>query len=383
MALSPEVKMWLYRFTAGEVAAPSKSERSADIDPVMEHLRVRQAKERADEEELKELLIERATAALQDHKEEMRAAFDMELEVDGKKARTRDAQGRQERAFDSEETSRVTKGAKGKHVAGAQNLMALIVEESDKLSRVQTQRSVFDERTKGVKVVKQPLFTDEEIMNELYTPLVRELVLPENFVPDKYSATQKMINASNDHYLQECREKGKKADSGAVALSKGVINVAQGVAGVVLRAQPGGMSQDDAAKLVTLTNGIGALLTAGVDAVDSAIELRDSGDFSVANFKKVANGIASGIGKVVAQQTNNMNLGLFVTDTMSGAIAAVGIAPRIAKWVKAGGDFPISDVIDDIGSAISSGISSASDRTFSGAVSGGSKGGDLSNDLTP
>ena len=42
-----------------------------------------------------------------------------------------------------------------------------------------------------------PLFTEQEITDELFTPLVRERLLPETLVPKDYSETAKMIEGSN------------------------------------------------------------------------------------------------------------------------------------------------------------------------------------------
>ena len=78
--------------------------------------------------------------------------------------------------------------------------MAILVGEKDKLASQTTRRSRIDVKAAAIVQVVEPLFTDKELMDELYTPLVRDLVLPETFVPNKYSATQKMIDGCLDYF---------------------------------------------------------------------------------------------------------------------------------------------------------------------------------------
>jgi len=56
-----------------------------------------------------------------------------------------------------------------------------------------------------------PLFTEQEIADELFTPLVRERLLPETLVPSVYSETARMIAGSNEAYLEDLREYTKTA----------------------------------------------------------------------------------------------------------------------------------------------------------------------------
>src|ERR1700737_3513533 len=97
-----------------------------------------------------------------------------------------------------------------------------VVDEKKKMIAVTTMRSFIDMDAKPPKVSQrsEPLFSDKEIMDELYTPLVRELVLAETFVPPKFSATQKMIDGSNDYYIKECKEKGKSTSMGVADFAK-------------------------------------------------------------------------------------------------------------------------------------------------------------------
>lgn len=55
------------------------------------------------------------------------------------------------------------------------------------------------------------LFLPQELEREFWTPLMRERILPETFIADQYSLTQRMINQTNDLYLTESR---KREDEG-------------------------------------------------------------------------------------------------------------------------------------------------------------------------
>ncbi len=58
---------------------------------------------------------------------------------------------------------------------------------------------------KGEKEVV-PLFDDDSITEDIYMPLVRERILPEWMVTDKFSKTQQMINASDKLYQERLEE---------------------------------------------------------------------------------------------------------------------------------------------------------------------------------
>src|SRR5438045_8104673 len=71
-----------------------------------------------------------------------------------------------------------------------------------------------NERLKAAEVEragkKEPLFTQEEIQEEYWFPLVRERILPETFVADIYSKTQHMLDESNALYEKGVADKKKK-----------------------------------------------------------------------------------------------------------------------------------------------------------------------------
>jgi hypothetical protein len=72
---------------------------------------------------------------------------------------------------------------------------------------------------KKTKHVKGPLFTAEEIKEELYTPMVRAGLIPETNVPDEFSATKKMLDGSFKAYGSGCRGRRKGACSPRITSS--------------------------------------------------------------------------------------------------------------------------------------------------------------------
>lgn len=391
---------WLFRFTGGAIPVPPNLVLPDAPNPLQTQLAFLQAREWAEEQALKTVLLARAFAVIEHHKETMRTAFDMKVKtyddpdapdielVDelgqstGKTRKksgvttqsVRDAKGRQERAFDAKEATRM---AEAVDTTSATKAMAILVGEKDKLDAQTTLRSHIDDKAKPPRIVQatEKLFTDKELMDELYTPLVRDLVVPETFVPDKFSATQKMIDGSNDYYIKECKSKGKPIPTGGAALAKGAIALGSSVANTVLAgmnpvkegqqamATSGKLSKAMAARATDITNGVAALLTGAVDVVDQLDDLRHTGDFSSSGLDKVVNSLALGLGKIVAGATGQMTLGMVITDSITGAGALAGLGADIAVWQKKGGEFPIDVLISRVGAAVAGGLSAASDQT--------------------
>lgn len=67
-----------------------------------------------------------------------------------------------------------------------------------------------EEATIDIDGKATPLFTEAELQAEFWTPLMRERILPETYIPAKYSETQRMIDESNEAYLAQVEQ--RKAD---------------------------------------------------------------------------------------------------------------------------------------------------------------------------
>jgi len=83
---------------------------------------------------------------------------------------------------------------------------------------------------------KTRLFSDEDITRELWTPLVREGVIPSNIVPDKYSQFAQMFKGASQIYEDKLEEHSKTASKyetafEAIGFTRDVVSLAGNLAG--------------------------------------------------------------------------------------------------------------------------------------------------------
>jgi hypothetical protein len=361
MTLKKDEASWLYRFSGGLVPlVPEQPEPGAteqEIEAVMlgnaraeavARFRVIRAKETADELALKRSMIDNAAQALQGEKEAMRKAFKMTTIDNGKKVHSQDKHGDQTKEIDTRDVKHDTK-VEG-DLKGASEMMKLIAEERLKLSNARVNRSRFDDETAEITVVKEDLFEVSEITREFYTPLVRDLVIPENLVPKRFSKTQQMVSGSNDYYIKECQEKGKDPDSGYFALAKGAVSVASQACTAGF-----GANTDHAA----IVQGVAALLTVGIDGAQKAVNK----ELTASDWSTIVGGLAGPIGDVIGGSTENTYFGAQIGDSIAAGVAGVDIVVRVAAWKKRGGPFPTAEIIGAITVGVSKSLSAKSDAS--------------------
>ena len=396
---------WLSSFSSGAIKLPAaQAPATGSPEAATMKLEADQMTERKQEQARKQVMIAAATARLEAKKEDMRAAFQIKVEVydkkdgakkdaarkaEGKEANaktktmdTRAEDGDQRKAFDTKhEGGQLKAGGGREEMNTAQNMMGFIVKETDELAKAMTDRSYIDPESGAIVVKSEALFTAKEISDEIYAPMVREKVIGENFVPNKFSGTQRMLDGSNEHYINECKEKGKRLGVNKAEVAKSTIALAAALTTTALSALApvadgknaiagsGKLSKEMAARASEITTGIAALLTTTVDIGDQVDEYRTSGNFSEIGFKKVANGIGLGIGRIIAGSISDTSvsngIGMAVTDGIATAVALIDIGPRVIKWMKTSEPFPWSALVDDIGEAISTGMNVGSDLTSS------------------
>ena len=349
MSLSTEQIDWLGRFSGAPIAVEGGAPKGTD--DLLGKLQQARMREEVAEQEHKEMLIDRAMQALAPLKADIKKKLDMEVEAGGKKMRTLDPKGQQERAFGLHQ-DKLDKSITQTQSSDSFNAMQAIVEQKDELAKVMVERSQINKKKNGLEKKRGPLFTDKEIMDELYTPLVRELVLPEDQIPKKYSATQQMIDGSNDPYIKECKTKGGKMKNYA-----DIIKAGGAAAASVAVAVDVGMFKDPTV-IATIANGASALLNAGVDGV-SAIMAQE---FNTNNWKAITSSVASALGAALTAgmtlSGGDTNLGKLVQGAVTAGISGAGsFIGRIVDWQKGGGDFPWDDVINDLSTAIVGGLS--------------------------
>jgi len=124
-----------------------------------------------------------------------------------------------------------------------------------------------DLKKKQKNGTKEPLYTQEQIngiiMDEIWTPMVREEIIPDNFVPKRFSKTEKVFEESGKLYdkaLEEYSEKleGNEGFLEAIGLSKEMVSAAKTI-GANLASSLGSKEAD------LIIAGVGAALESGHD----------------------------------------------------------------------------------------------------------------------
>jgi hypothetical protein len=377
---------WLNRFTAGAIVLMDGAQSLEDM------LRLARDKESVDERARKDKLIADAVGRIDKIKEDLRKFNDVQQTIKNESGKSetldmRDKQGKSQNAFDIHGETRqvqktkvsgqeVGKVESGDNFKRMMQLNGIVSKEAGVLSRVKTQRSYIDEGKQQILKRDEPLFTDDEIADEIFTPLVRDKVMGETAVPKQYSAVQKMLDGSNDLYITECKEKGKELSTGAAQLTKDAIKLGATVATTIVGglapvtsgqhgvATSGVLDKETAQRATDITNGIAAGLTSLVDIADNAKEWYDSGDFPVSGFKDAANLMGGGIAKIVAGATGNVSLGVLVGDSISAGVVGTAFVATVVKWKKdPSAEPPWQELIGLVGDGLATGLNIASDKS--------------------
>jgi hypothetical protein len=338
---------WLSSFSGTTIVVEGQEPNTEDLAEKYRRARMR---EEVEEQALKEMLIDRATKALDPVKADIKKKLDMEVQAGGKTMQTLDPKGQQEKAFGLHQ-DKLDNSLTDKQKVESYDAMGLIVEQKNELAKVTVERSQVNKKKTDIEKKRGALFTDKEIMDELYTPLVRELVLPEDQVPKKFSNTQQMIDGSNDPYIKECKTKGGKMKNYA-DLIKAAGTAAASVAGAVDVAM-----FKDPTVIATIATGAAALLSAGVDGV-SAIMAKD---FTTNNWSAITGSIAAALGGALSAGMTLSGGDINLAKTVQGAVTAgmVGggsVIGRIVEWQKNGGDFPWGDLATDLSNVVVGGL---------------------------
>jgi len=153
-----------------------------------------------------------------------------------------------------------------------------------------------------------PLFTEQEITDELYTPLVRERLLPETLVPKDYSETAKMIEGSNQAYMEDLEEYTKNLKEEEDDLvSSGIKGISQlsAIGGKLASAFPGADAKmaADVLKLVELGTNTAAT---GYDAIRKN-QFKEASGSIIDNIGSMMKGILTmAVSKEVAETAGNI-----------------------------------------------------------------------------
>jgi hypothetical protein len=359
MPLTDEQSDWLNRFTRG-AALPGavSSDPNAAVRALLD-------KDEIKCQALKEAELARSVSQIERVKDDLRSKLDLSFKVEGERTRTRDPRG-QHKGFDTEESGRITTPLQqmdqptqfGRNVTGAMNAMKPVAEESARLRAIRVKRHVTDEKTNALVEREVPLFSDQEIMRDFYTPLVREQIVPETFVPDRYSATKQMIDSSNDYYIEECKAKGQEPDLGLASFAKGAVDVAS----AAVQAGLGG-----AGDIGMITQGVALAIGSTIDGVALGVDAYKKGTFDQDAWRAVLTNVAGAVGKIVGGLKDDVYGGDFYTQVITAGIQGISLPTHLARW-RPGEPFPAKEVITDLLGACSAAAGVVSDQT-SGDVS--------------
>lgn len=298
---TPEHQTWVARFTNGTVApAPGDDGLQAEF------LRVAREEE---ERKLKATYLAEVRDRVAKKKADLRTAFVFEVKVEGKRISSLGKDGDQTQTFDYREI--------GKRVDEAVSMsqMKLMIEAQDFLTA--TEAYLRQPRRLVPGLEDKPLFADAEVTAEVFTPLVREQIIPETFVHDRVSEVQGMLDETNKIYLEQL-EQYKEEPSSEVAemLKTGSAAVSQLTQAVVTLELP------EAAEHINNFIALGqAVLNTGVDSVEAVRQQSVAGTASV----------LSSIGGIVSTAVGGGVIGKALQIGFKGAGSAVSIASHLTS----------------------------------------------------
>ena len=282
-------------------------------------------------------------------KETIRSEFDIKLKKKGLGSgiKVLDEKGTQFDEYDISDYDNFE--MKQEYLAQMSDALAKVERIAKEMREAMTEK--IDEATgepvkgKDGKPIMVPLYTDEEIAEEVYMPLVRERLMPESLVPGKFSKTQEMIDATDKLYKERLDEYTKATESDGDFLDD-VKMFADKLGGIAERATklfPGG---EEAATIISLTK-LSFTTTITAYQVIKSGEMSGMGTQVIDNIGKIAGGI---IGAAVNPET-----GKLVTTAYSVAVTGPKMAIHLCQ------DPPrvqacIEELATGIESAVSMGI---------------------------
>lgn len=314
--------LWVARFTGGRAG-------SAGSD-VADQLLVARAAEAVEKQAAQQLHLEQLRRDVARLTDQLRAAFAIKVDMINGKAEMDLISADQTEAFDWREDGKDldTKALiqSGYEEKMSEAKIALTLLEQRMLDLRFTQSRIVDRAI--VRDEQVALFTEADLTDELYTPLVREQLLPEAFVEDAFSRVQQMINTTNDAYIKELETISETAERDEnIKLAKEVVSAMASIAtdAVGIEKATGGVDKDQA----KMINGYIKLAQASINTtMDLGANIAD-GDYRK-GLSGAVSSMAKSAGFAVTQATGSKAAGKYVTAAMS---AAVGV-DKLVKAVQ-------------------------------------------------
>ncbi len=263
-----------------------------------------------DETGLKRAIIAEIRKAIESNKEKLVDA--VTFEVAGRKSLDRDGSQLSE-ADNTEYGKAELSWDQMKKISAVGNFMSGL---QKKMESATIQRP-----GKNGEMEDMPLFTDQEITDELFTPLVRERLLPETLVPKEHSETAMMIEGSNQAYLEDLEEYTrnlKEEEDDLVSSGLKGLSQLSAIGGKLSAAFPGAEAKMAADILKLVEVGITTTAT-GYDAISKGQYKEASGSI-IDNIGSLMKGILTmAVSKEVAETAGNIY-------TSTTSLAKVSIA---------------------------------------------------------
>jgi hypothetical protein len=351
MALTIEQSEWLKSYTRLKldltVETPKQGKDGKDgtkkePDPLAE-LREQFRRKREDEaiadQQAEEMLLKKANDTVFAYKDVLRAAFDFQM--GGKKkmeAMRDDKHGNQEKEVGVEDVNkRAQKGEKistydkqGKEdialLSKATNAFDIVVKEKKRLVGAMTTRSKLNEKEARIEEETVPLFGNDKVMDLFFTPLVRARLIPDGAIQNEFSATKKMIDATNKIYIDEELAGASDPKSNINEIGATLAGIGGSIANVVTQT----VGVDTTMTRDLIEAGV-ALVSLGVSATTLALGVEES------DVTDLCGQVPSIIGKVVGAVTGNDAIGNAISSggQVAVKIGATGVAKLKGKPVGA------------------------------------------------
>lgn len=327
-----EQQVWIAKFTGG---AGLTDEQSDELD-LAAQVKVIQAREAKDEIVLRETYLRQAHAEVEKIHDDLQV-FQEKIQVGKKKMDLIGSGGDQTKAFDvREDAPRLKEVPESLPRMMAAKEQVIAIQKG--LEIVMVTRTGLNKDEDAIITYETRLFEDPDIEAELYTPMVRGLLFPEDQVEDPFSATQRMIDGSNAAYIEKLETYAEQEQNalekwGPVvkSVTSAVKDLSSATVGLVTsvdlsNAQSGTEALQilERQSLIELGLTVGeALIHTGVDVATSISKSDATGGVNV-----ILSGLSGAVGSAVKKFTGNAVLAGLITAGMKGGA-------RLPKLVEA------------------------------------------------
>lgn len=213
---------------------------------------------------------------------------------------------------------------------------------------------------------KRPLFTDKEIADAIWAPLMRRKIIPENAIPDRYSEVTRTFAGASAEYeerLDAYTESLGKWDKVAekLGIAKEVVNVLGTCAGAAVTSLEAIGVKIDASQASNIMKLTQAALSGGLDVAQQVAKQGISTENVNAIAKSVLGAVTASITMAFAQAApDHPNLAKAINSGLSIGLAGVSFGVRVKK-----GEY--SEALADVGAMVAASCAVySSDRSEKG-----------------